>query len=401
MLGPAAASAAELPPHDPLRVLVVSDSVNPNMLSDAQLTQAGDLELALVQPGAGLNIESVLEVSSQCVDAALAALAVPGEVTTLIYFAHRSARGCDMADRQAALTAAVEAFLLAGGGVVVFHHGIYQDAGKEAILQLFGGTAGAIQWDTDAGQDVINVAGGHFVTTNGVEYAGSKPYADAQHGVPAGDYPVFTNSPDERYPALDVLGAPGETRTLLFASDYDTDGATHVLGWDLQRPGWAGRVVFYQPGEWQPHALDDVAGNNFQILANAIVHVSAAGGPPDETSGTDGGETTAETGEPGESSASTSGSTGGDPSAGPTGPGPTSDPTGDSPTGDSPTGGDAETADGGVGSGEAATSAAATTATSGASTAGGETDDGCGCRSRGAGGLVGLGLLALRRRRAR
>jgi hypothetical protein len=33
-------------------------------------------------------------------------------------------------------------------------------------------------------------------------------------------------------------------------------------------------VVAYQPGEYQPNALDDVDGNNFQILANAIVYAA-------------------------------------------------------------------------------------------------------------------------------
>lgn len=406
---PAVGWAADLPAHGPLRVLIVSDSVNPNMLSDAELTQAGDLEAALEGPATGLNIDSVLEVSSQCVDEALAALAVPTDYTTMIYFAHRSARGCDMVDRQAALTAAVEAFLIAGGGVVVFHHGIYQDAGKEAILQLFGGTAGSIGWDTNVGQNIINVADGHFVTANGVEYTGMLNYADMQHGVPAGDYAYFNNTPDERYPALNVLSLPGETRTILFASDYNNNGATHVIGWDLQRPGWAGRVVFYQPGEWQPQALDDVNGNNFQILANAIVHVSGAGDPPDETTGGEastGDETMSATGGETAGEASSPGSTGGgDPSGDPSSAGPTgSEPTGGGdPTGLTQSGGPAETTSGeGSTVDGGGTSGGPTGATSTATAAsGGETDDGCGCRSHGeAGGLLGLGLLIVRRRRA-
>ena len=36
----------------------------------------------------------------------------------------------------------------------------------------------------------------------------------------------------------------------------------------------AGVVVGYQPGEYQPHALDDLDGNNFQILANAILYAA-------------------------------------------------------------------------------------------------------------------------------
>lgn len=284
------AKAADLPPHGPLKLLIVSDEVNPNNLSDAELTQPGDLLIALSDPDSGLNLvagpDAVVEVDSQCVDEALAILGDPGAVDALVYFAHQPARGCDASDRQAELTTATAALLAAGGGVVVFHHGMYQAAGKEAILQLLGGTAGAIAWDVNDGQDVVDVAPGHFVTSNAVEYAGLVMYADMLAGVPAGDYPYFNNTPDERYPALALLSAPGEDRTILFGSGYD--GSGHVLGYDLQRPEWLGRVVFYQPGEYQPNALDMLDGNNFQILANAIVHVTQADDPGDTDSDSDG-----------------------------------------------------------------------------------------------------------------
>jgi len=384
------ASAAELPPHGPLRVLIVSDSVNPNGLSDAELTQAGDLEAALAGPNTGLDVEGLLEVDSQCVDDALAGLADPGAYTTLIYFAHKSARRCDDSDGQVALTAAVEAFLIAGGGVVMYHHGIYQDAGKEAILQLLGGTAGSIQWEINNGQNVLNVADGHFVTSNSVEYTGMVMYADMQNGVPAAQYPYFNNAPDERYPALDLLKLPGETRTVLFASDYNNNGSVHTLGYDLQRPGWAGRVVFYQPAEYQPHALDDVDGNNFQILANALVHVSPAGEPPMETSGETGEPETS--GETGETGTTVPGETGGgmtDPNPAETGDEPTSGETANGEVGDE-TAGPAETSGGSTGSGGP---------TSATDTAGESMDDGCGCRSSGAPGFAALlGLLFMRRR---
>jgi hypothetical protein len=399
------ASAAELPPHEPLRVLVVSDSVNPNGLSDAELTQAGDLEVALAGPNTGLEVAEVLEVDSQCVDEALAGLAEPGAYTTLIYFAHRSARRCDDSDGQVALTAAVEAFLIAGGGVVMFHHGVYQDAGKEALLQLLGGTAGSIQWDVNSGQNVLNVADGHFVTSNSVEYTGMAMYADMQNGVPAGQYPYFNNTPDERYPALQLLKMPGETRTVLFASDYDNNGTVHTLGYDLQRPGWAGRVVFYQPAEYQPHALDDVDGNNFQILANALVHVTPAGEPPMETSGETGepetsGETGGETGETDTPETTVPGETGGGPSD------PNPGETGEEPTGNG------ETANGEAGDETVGLDATGDGSTSGVTVSGGPTsatdtagesmDDGCGCRASGAPGYAALlGLLLMRRRTRR
>lgn len=392
---PTAAGAAELPPHGPLRILIVSDEVNPNGLGDAELTQPGDLSAAIGDPASGLSLvpgpEGVREVSSQCVDEALSALAAPGSVDVLIYFAHRAALGCDASDRQAELTDAVSELLASGGGVVVFHHGIYEAAGKQPILQLLGGSASGIEWSVNAGQRVIDVAPGHFVTTQGVEYSGSTMYADPQSGVAAGTYDLFLNQPDERYPALALLTAPGEAREILFASDYATGGNTHVLGYDLTRPGWSGRVVFYQPGEYQPQALDDLAGNNFQILANAIVHAAPAGGG--ETSS--GGETSATTGGTGSGGATTGepGSTGGLGSTG--GPG--------SATSGGATSAEVTTSAAGTSSAGGGSSGGTSAATAGgAATAGDPEEAGCACRSgTGPPSLAAwaLVLAGLRRRR--
>ena len=69
------APAATLPPHGPLKLLVVSDEVNPHNLSAAQLTQRGDISAALNAPDAGLTLDGkATEVYSQCVDEALTAL---------------------------------------------------------------------------------------------------------------------------------------------------------------------------------------------------------------------------------------------------------------------------------------------------------------------------------------
>lgn len=395
---PTAAGAAELPPHGPLRILIVSDEVNPNGLSDAELTQPGDLSAAIGDPASGLSLvpgpEGVREVSSQCVDEALSALAAPGSVDVLIYFAHRAALGCDASDRQAELTGAVADLLASGGGVVVFHHGIYEAAGKQPILQLLGGSASAIEWSVNAGQRVIDVAPGHFVTTQSVEYSGTTMYADPQSGVAAGTYDSFLNKPDERYPALALLTAPGEARQILFASDYATGGNAHVLGYDLTRPGWSGRVVFYQPGEYQPQALDDLAGNNFQILANAIVHVAPAGGA--ETSS--GGETSGSTGETGSGGSTTGGpgATGGPGSTG--SPGSTGEPGGSEATGGEVTTSAAATSSAGGGS-----SGGTSAGTAGsAATAGDPQESGCACRSgTGPPALAAWALIlaGLRRRR--
>lgn len=284
---PSVAAAAELPAHDPLQILVVSDEVNPNGLSDPELTQPGDLSAAIGNPGSGISLDGpVREVGSQCIDDALAALGEPGNVDVLVYFAHLDAFGCDGSPRQAELTTKVEEFLREGGGVVVFHHGIYSAESKGPMLELLGGVASSIAWDTVSGQDVVAVAPDHFIATQSVEYGGSRAFSGI--GVPAGEYPFFNNTPDERYDDISPITLPGEARTLLFASDDGAGGGARVLGYDLHRPDWMGHVVFYQPGEYQPQALDDLQGNNFQILANAIYWVATTketGGGGDETGG--------------------------------------------------------------------------------------------------------------------
>jgi hypothetical protein len=371
---PLSAFAAELPAHDAVRILVVSDEVNPTGRSDAELTQPGDLSAAFGNPGSGLELAApVVEVSSQCIDDALAALG-GGDVDVLVYFAHLDATACDGSPRQTDLTAAVEGHLQDSGGVVVFHHGIYEAANKGAILEVFGATASSIAWDTVSGQDVIAVAPEHFVASQGLQYASMRAFSGA--GVDAGEYPFFTNVPDERYDAISLVVRQGETRTILFASADAAGAGARVLGYDLHRPGWTGHVVFYQPGEYQPLALDDLDGDNFQILANAVLYAAqtkeAGGG--DETGGND----------------DTAGPS--DDTAGPSdddGPGDTGGP--------APTSGAVDDSDGGDGSGDAT-----------GGTANLEAEGGCSCRSTrpldGASWLaIVLGVAAcgrLRRKRA-
>jgi len=277
------AYAAELPPHPALRILIVSDEVNPYGLSNAELTQPGDISVALQVPGSGLNIDAVLEIATDDLATATAALLVPfadpAAYDVLIYFAHRIPNGAGAAQAQAEFVAAVEGFLVAGGGVVSFHHGSFQATGKTAMLDLIGGVATANSWQPIAGQRLINVAPGHFVTTQSVKYTSSLAYADPGRGVAAGNYDAFDNIPDERYPVFDLVPS-AEQVEILFASDYNEGGsATHLLGFTHQRTGWLGRVVAYQPGEYQPQALDDPNGNNFQILANAILYSAGLEGP--------------------------------------------------------------------------------------------------------------------------
>ena len=273
-----AVRAADLPPHSPLRILIVSDEVNPHGLPAADLTQPGELSAAFTSPGSGLSIDTVTEIATDSLPTATAALSVPfgdpSAYDVLVYFAHRIPTGGSGAADQAAFVAAVEAFLIAGGGVVSFHHGSYETAGKEAMQELIGATAtGSVPWNTVDGQRVINVAPGHFVTTNGVEYPSSTSYSDVGRGVPLDTYDYFTNVPDERYIEFEIEPTAGFIG-MLFGSDYVENGSEHILGFTHRQPGWAGVVVAYQPGEYQPNAIDDLDGNNFQILANAIVFAS-------------------------------------------------------------------------------------------------------------------------------
>jgi hypothetical protein len=316
-------SAATLPPHRPLRILVVSDTVNPHGLSSADLTEGlnpgpGDIGDTLVRPGTGITLDgaadAVHEIPTNSIEQATQLLSLPScdpaAYDALIYFSHRipdpdGSKPQTPTQRQDAFTAAVSAFLTSGGGMIAFHHGAYTSAGKAGILDVIGATAGGpVPWDTVSGQNVIDVAPGHFVTTNGIEYGGSVAYQDVARGVPAGSYPFFNNVPDERYPFYNYNPTAGTTRTL-FGSNYNDNGTTHLLGFTHRRSTWSGIVVAYQPAEYQPHALDDLEGNNFQILANAILYaadsrwhngptllVSRGPGPGDVTLQWSGGEPT-------------------------------------------------------------------------------------------------------------
>jgi len=362
--GPMAAVAAELPAHDPMRILIVGDEVNPHGLSDQELTQPDDLRAAIADPGSGLNVAQVELIDSACVDDALGQL--DAGVDVVVYFAHEAATACDGSPRQAELTAAFEGHLRAGGGVVVFHHGIYEAGGKESILQLLGGRASSVAWDTAAGQDVIAVGGDHFVTSQGMQYSGMRSFSGV--GVAAGDYPFFNNTPDERYDAMALLTEPGEERTILFTSADSAGGSARVLGYDLWRPGWVGHVVWWQPGEYQPVILD-LAGNDFQALANSIVYVAITEEDPGSTTGAD------------------------------TGMMPSDD------TGAVDSGGDGSTSDAGATSEAGSESdGTGTGAALDGDGGGGGGKDGCGCQSSGGGAAVlGLPLLVLgglvRRRR--
>lgn len=277
ILLPGEISAQVLAPHPPLRILIVSDEVNPHALSAEELTQPGDISAALLALDGlslDLGVEALLEIDTDQIEQATARLSLPREdpaaYDVLIYFAHRVPGGVDGQARQEAFVAAVDSFLVGGGGVVCFHHGIYRTTGKDSMQALLGAEAtGAVPWNTFDGQNVIAVAPNHFVTHYGVVYAAQVSFQDPALGVPLAEYPMFNNTPDERYPSLDLLASPGEVE-VLFASDYDL--TSHLLGYVKRRDEWSGVVVVYQPGEYQPNAL--APGSNFQVLLNTIVYAA-------------------------------------------------------------------------------------------------------------------------------
>ncbi|MGJ8662604.1 MAG: hypothetical protein ACSHWU_03090 [Marinicella sp.] len=270
---PQVSLAQSLPQHEVLDVFIVSDEVNPHNLDDADLMQPGDLSIALGGSTA-LNSHIMLEIDTNEIELATAALNLPAtdvnRPEVLVYFAHRIPNnGNDASGRQAAFEAAVENFLQTGGGVISFHHGIYQTSGKENIQLLLGSQAtGAVPWDTVSGQDVIHVGEDHFIGTHNISYDGQISYQNAAHGIALNDYDYFNNVPDERYPVMDFnSGNDGCEIETLFETNYDVNGNQHLLGYTKQCPGWLSKIFVYQPGEYQPNAT---SGNNFQILLNAI-----------------------------------------------------------------------------------------------------------------------------------
>lgn len=269
--------AQNLPPHDLIDILIVSDEVNPHNLSDSDLMQPGDLSHALGNSSA-LNTHIIIEIDTNEIELATQALNLPAShidrPEVLIYFAHRIPNnGNNDTARQAAFVTAVENFLQTGGGVIAFHHGIYFTSGKQAILNILGAqTSGAVPWDTVNGQDIIFVGDHHFIGNHQINYSSSTTYSNPAHGIAAANYPYFNNTPDERYPQLDFNSSNnGCEIEPLFQSNYTDNGNQHLLSYTKQCPEWTSKVVVYQPGEYQPNAT---SGNNFQVLLNAIYYLA-------------------------------------------------------------------------------------------------------------------------------
>ena len=130
--------AQTLPPHQALRILIVSDEVNPHGLNDNELTQPGDIRQALLDSTA-LNIDpsadGIVEIATNQIEMASSELNRPMNdplfYDVLIYFAHRVPNnGNNDQNRQEAFVNAVTSYLENGGAVISFHHGIYRTSGK-------------------------------------------------------------------------------------------------------------------------------------------------------------------------------------------------------------------------------------------------------------------------------
>lgn len=264
--------AASLPKHEPISILIIADEVNPHQLADDLLTQPQDLVPALTAFDSGLNTSELTLVNSQCIDQAIEALRSQEPPDVLLYFAHRAAITCDGTNAQDILTALLETGLNSGLGIVVLHHGLYVDfinrGAKAQLLALIGAESDSISWDTDKGQRVYQVGGKHFISNNGLD-SSTTAFFVGTDGVSPGSYSYFENIPDELYSITRLHVVDGEIRTPLFASDSEGE---RLLGYTLTRQGWEGRVIVYQPGEYQPNALDDRSGPNFQVLANALYY---------------------------------------------------------------------------------------------------------------------------------
>ncbi len=272
------ATSQVLPSHSDLRILIVSDEVNPHNLADEDLTQPGDISAALLNTNV-LNTSVVLEINTDNLEQATTELLRESTDSlffdVFIYFAHRNpSNGNDAQTRQENFVTAVESYLNNGGGVISFHHGIYRGTGKQSIQNLLGSQAtGAVPWDTVNGQDVIFVGGNHFIGNHNISYTDQIAYENPVHNIPASNYPAFNNTPDERYPQNEFIASVNDECDIkvLYESDYANNGNQHLLSYTKYCSNWQSQIFAYQPGEYQPNAF---SGNNFQILLNAIYYLS-------------------------------------------------------------------------------------------------------------------------------
>jgi len=162
----------------------------------------------------------------------------------------------------------------AGGKLVVLHHSISSGKRSNKDWFRFLGVAlpegdfsrGGYKWIEGVTQQVVNLAQGHFITTDNVHYPERVAFPTSADAPPA-LLPAFTLTNSEVYLNHTLTGP----RTLLLGFRYadSASGRTYAqshAGWC--KPAGKGWIVYLQPG----HGLDDLNHPTFQrILLNALV----------------------------------------------------------------------------------------------------------------------------------
>jgi hypothetical protein len=177
------------------------------------------------------------------------------------------------------LDAAVERELIgytrAGGMLVVLHHSI--SSGKRTNKDWFPFlgvslpqgdlSQGGYKWIEPARLEVVNLAPGHFITTNGVKYPAKIPWHSPENPGSEEALPGFVLEDSEVYLNHQLVGP----HTILLGFRYADPKSGKVYcqahaGWTRQaEKGW---IVYLKPG----HSARDFAEAAYlRIVANAVV----------------------------------------------------------------------------------------------------------------------------------
>jgi len=172
-------------------------------------------------------------------------------------------RGIDAATEQALL-----AYARAGGRLILIHHSISSGKRKNADwLPAFGVTlplgelgAGGYAYREDIEMEIVNLAPGHPVTSEGVAYTAELPYRDGRN------LPSFHLHETEVY--LNHVYSGERTSLLGFVYKDAKSGQTYMqdsAGW--YRPLEKGLVFYFMPG----HSARDFENPSYsRILVNAL-----------------------------------------------------------------------------------------------------------------------------------
>jgi putative intracellular protease/amidase len=262
-------SPAEVIPADVLDVRSLLEADSPN---DSYDLVVDDLDLMAADPGLDLYDEAAIRTLLAAYDAVL-------------YYKHW---GTGMTNE---LELALLDYADDGGGLVAIHHGLYNDAGAKNLLAFEGFEASSepATWGARPPSSgpfaLLAVSHGHFVTSQGVDFAVAP--VQSAGGVPlpayvpnpiAAGYPaiwivdeIYTNTV---YTAPQQVGeAPGELTPLLSNNAATWPAQTATAGfcrrYDPAGDGTVGRLVYLQPGERKANYL--ATSPYGQIIRNAVV----------------------------------------------------------------------------------------------------------------------------------